>query len=56
MATKTIKFVREKETKNTIKFEEKPEAGQPPVIGSLYLQKWFVGDKTEVTVTIDASK
>ena len=30
---------RAKETKNTIRFEE-PEGGEPPIIGTLYLQKW----------------
>jgi len=45
-------FVKEKETKNTIKFEEKPPAGQPPVIGSLYLQKWAVNGAERVTVAV----
>lgn len=49
----TIRFEKEKETKNTIKFNEQPEAGKPPVVGSLYLQKWFVGTATSVTVTIE---
>ena len=30
---------RAKETKNTVRFEE-PESGDPPIIGTLYLQKW----------------
>jgi hypothetical protein len=30
----------EKETKNTIRYEERPEGGQPPRIGTLYIQKW----------------
>lgn len=48
-----VKFVKEKETKNTIKFAEAPEPGKPPIVGTLYLQKWFAGDKNEVTITID---
>lgn len=49
---KTVKFKVEKETKNTVKFEEVPEAGQPPIIGTLYVQKWFVGNATELEVTV----
>ena len=30
----------EKETKNTVKYTEEPQTGQPPRIGSLYIQKW----------------
>lgn len=52
--TYTAKFVREKETKNTVKFEEKPVSGQPPIIGSLYVQKFAVegAETLEVTVTV----
>ena len=52
---KTIRFQFEKATKNTIKFEEVPEAGQPPIIGSLYVQKWAVGEAKEVTVVLRLS-
>lgn len=45
-------FEKVKETKNTVKFEEKAEAGKPPVCGTLYLQKWAVGEATKVTVEI----
>lgn len=48
-----VKFRKEKETKNTVKFEEMPEAGKPPIIGSLYLQKWFINGAEFVTVTIE---
>ena len=34
MVTKII-FEKEKETKNTLRFNELPEAGKPPVIGTL---------------------
>ena len=30
---------RAKETKNTIRFED-TESGDPPIIGTLHLQKW----------------
>ncbi len=53
-----VEFRRERETKNTIRFEEvESESGDPPVIGSLYLQKWAVkrlGDPQKLKVTVDA--
>lgn len=52
----TIQFTREKETKNTVKFEEQPAAGKPPVIGSLYVQKWAAGTADKLTVTLEISK
>lgn len=53
----TTSFVLEKETKNTKKYEEVPESGQPPIVGSLYLQKFVaerLGNPETVTVTITA--
>jgi len=49
---KTVKFVIEKETKYTVRYHEHPEQGQPPIIGTLYVQKWFAGNATEIEVTI----
>jgi hypothetical protein len=48
----TVKFKIEKETKHSIRYAEMPETGQPPIIGSLYVQKWFAGDAKELEVTI----
>jgi len=51
-----VKLKRAKETKNTIRYEE-PESGEPPVIGTLYLQKWAthrLEDPETITVTIEA--
>jgi len=45
-------FVKEKETKNTIRFNEKCPPGKPPIIGTLYVQKWFAGEATELTVSV----
>ena len=53
---KVHKFKKLKETKNTVRFEEEPEDGQPPVIGTLYIQKWFVKDRDQVRVSIDLSE
>lgn len=50
-------FNYEKETKNTIRYTESVE-GQPPVIGTLYIQKWFLGTPVpqQITVTIKLEK
>lgn len=51
-------FQFEKATKNTFKFNEVPEAGQPPKIGALYVQKWALGDNPpkQIAVTLGASQ
>ena len=53
---KIVKFKKLKETKNTVRFEEEPEDGQPPVIGTLYIQKWFVKDRYQLRVSIDLNE
>ena len=48
---------RAKETKNTVRYEES-ETGEPPVIGTLYVQKWAsrrLEDAETITVTIERS-
>ncbi len=52
---KTVQFVKEKETKNTVKFTETPLENEAPVVGTLYLQKWFAGGATKLKVTVEAS-
>jgi len=49
---KTVKFKIEKETKNTVKYNEVPAEGEPPIIETLYVQKWFAGAATEIEVTV----
>jgi hypothetical protein len=51
-----LAFEFEKATKNTFKYAECPDPGQPPRIGTLYVQKWAL--KTEspprtITLTIE---
>lgn len=48
----TASFVFEKETKNTIRFTEKVQPGKPPVMGTVYVQKWVVGDAKEIEVDL----
>ena len=40
MDTRTVTFKFERETKNTVRFEEIPEQGKPPIMGTIYVQKW----------------
>ena len=47
-----VVFKKEKETKNTIRYEEQPEPGKPPVIGSLYVQRWFACDRETIEIEI----
>ena len=53
-----VTFKRERETKNTVRYEEQvSDSGEPPMIGTLYLQKWALkrlGDPETVSVTVSA--
>lgn len=53
----TVLLTRDKETKNTIRFQEEAnEEGLPPVIGTLYVQKFAVkrlGDPQAIKVTVE---
>jgi len=53
MSKKTIVFEYEKETKNSIRYQEKPAEGEAPIVGSLYVQKWFAGKNKTLQVTIE---
>ncbi len=49
---------QERETKNTIRFEElENEEGNPPLIGTLYVQKWALkrlGNPEVLTLELEA--
>lgn len=53
MESQTLNFTLERETKNTIRYQEETE-GKPPAIGTLYVQKWLLGTEPpkKLTVTI----
>jgi len=51
--TKTVGFTKEKDTKNTVRFTEDAVPGEPPIVGTLYVQKWFVGDAAKLKVTVE---
>ena len=48
-----VKFQLEKEVKHSVRFEEVVEEGRAPVVGSLYVQKWYAGDAKELIITIN---
>ena len=52
MSDKKVKFEFEKQTKNSIRYKEVPEDGMPPVIGSIYVQKWFAGNSKQIELVI----
>ncbi len=49
----TIVFRKLRDTKNTVRFEEEVPPGKPPVIGTIYVQKWFARDTQELAITIE---
>ena len=61
MAEKIKVILRKaRETKNTVRYEEvESESGEPPVIGTLYVQKWALrrlGSPEKLTVTLTAAE
>ena len=58
MESQTLTFTLERETKNTIRYAE-DASGKPPAIGTLYLQKWMLGEnppKKLVVTVADAGE
>jgi hypothetical protein len=53
MSKKIVMFEYEKETKNSVRYKEVPDEGTAPVVGTLYVQKWFAGDCKSIEITID---
>jgi len=53
----TATFVKEKETKRTFRYMEETE-GQPPRIGTLYVQQWALGSPApeRLRVTVEEAK
>ncbi len=45
----------ERETKNTIRYQEESN-GNPPAIGTLYLQKWLLGETPPVKLQVTVSE
>lgn len=53
MSEKKVTFEFEKQNKHSIRYKEVPEDGMPPVIGTIYIQKWFAGESKNIEVTIN---
>jgi len=53
MSSVTVNFEYEKETKNSVRYKEVPEEGKAPIVGTLYIQKWYAGDSKQLSITID---
>ncbi len=51
--TATVFFTKEKETRNTLKYQEDERPGQPPMIGALYVQKWWAAGADRLRVTLE---
>ncbi len=52
MTKTTITMTLEKETKNTNRYTEVTGTGKPPLLNTLYLQKW-VGQPSKIKVTVE---
>lgn len=53
MSKKTITLEFEKETKNSVRYKEVAETGQAPIVGTVYVQKWFAGDCKNLELSIE---
>lgn len=53
MSAVIVHFEFEKETKNSVRYKEVPEEGKAPIVGSLYVQKWFAGTTKSLAITIE---
>ncbi|SFG80059.1 hypothetical protein [Neptunomonas qingdaonensis] len=53
MSKVVVTFEYEKETKNSVRYQEVPEEGKAPIMGSLYVQKWFAGNTKSLEITIE---
>jgi hypothetical protein len=48
-----IKFEIEIQIKNSVRYQEIPKDGMPPILGSIYVQKWFAGNSKYLEVTVN---
>ena len=54
MEAQTLTFFLERETKNTIRYSEQTDSN-PPAVGTIYVQKWAMGDNPPKTLTVTVS-
>ena len=55
MVQQIISFTMERETKNTIRYQEETN-GNLPAIGTLYLQKWLLGETPPIRLEVTVSE
>jgi len=53
MSQVTVQFTFEKETKNSVRYQEVPEEGKAPIMGTLYVQKWFANGCRNLEITLN---
>jgi len=53
MAKHSATFIKERDTKNTVRYAEQVPEDQAPIIGTIYVQKWVVKGATEIVVVIE---
>lgn len=53
MPKATLTFELEKQNKNSVRYKEVPQEGMPPILGSIYVQKWFAGNSKTIEVTVE---
>jgi len=51
LVNQQLRFSIERETKNTVRYQEESQ-GKPPVIGTLYVQKWALGIDVPTTLVL----
>jgi hypothetical protein len=51
MEEQKLSFTLERETKNTIRYQE-DASGKPPAIGTIYVQQWLLGDAPSKNLTV----
>ncbi|HEU0021388.1 MAG TPA: hypothetical protein VFR55_06925 [Dehalococcoidia bacterium] len=54
MEPQKLRFTLERETKNTIRYAE-DASGKPPAIGTLYVQKWLLGNNPPEKLIVSIS-
>ena len=57
MESQTLIFELERETKNTVRYQEQAD-GKPPAVGTLYVQKWLLGTRppSQLRITLEEQK
>ena len=54
MESQKLTFTLERETKNTIRYAEDAN-GKPPAVGTLYVQKWLLGNEPPKNLVVTIS-